>query len=464
MRLFAHQLFFLATVLACSVQSCKDPVLEDDEHENSSFATPAWTDATHGKKASPNYEVVFADNEVKKLELRMTAADWASVKADMKALWGFDFGSATGGKPGGPGAFPTEEPAYVPVSLKLNDIEWYKVGFRLKGNSTLGNSWRSGIYKLPFRLNFDKYEDDYPQIEDQRFYGFKELSMSPGVNDNSLIREKLGSEIFRMAGIPSARAAFYRVYIDFGEGLKYCGVYTMVEVVDDTMIESQFGDDKGNIYKPESTLSSFIVSDFEKKNNEDVNDFSDVKAFVAALNSSIRTTQPDQWRANLEATFDVDHFTKWLAVNTTMVSWDTYGLMAHNYYLYNHPVKKLTWIPWDNNEVMMDRSMNGSALTLNLSTVTGQWPLIRYVADDPVYFARYKAHVKSFANDVFTVSKIQGMMDTYHQLISPYVIGPQEQEQGKYSQLSSVNAFTTALTTLKQHVVSRQQAVAEFNP
>ncbi|MFZ5999332.1 MAG: spore coat protein CotH, partial [Bacteroidota bacterium] len=166
MRFFAHQLFFLATVLACSVQSCKDPVLEDDEYENSSFATPDWTDATHGKKASPNYEVVFADNEVKKLELRMTAADWASVKADMKALWGFDFGSATGGKPGGPGAFPTEEPAYVPVSLKLNDIEWYKVGFRLKGNSTLGNSWRSGIYKLPFRLNFDKYEDDYPQIED----------------------------------------------------------------------------------------------------------------------------------------------------------------------------------------------------------------------------------------------------------------------------------------------------------
>jgi spore coat protein CotH len=148
---------------------------------------------------------------------------------------------------GGGGGFPAADPDYVAVSLKFNGKQWTNVGFRLKGNSSLTSSWRQGIYKLPFRLNFDWFEDQIPVVKNQRFYGFDELSMSSGFSDNSLIHEKLASDIFRMAGVPAARTAFYRVYIDFGQGLKYCGLYTMVEVIDDTMIEDQFGAATGNI-------------------------------------------------------------------------------------------------------------------------------------------------------------------------------------------------------------------------
>ena len=126
------------------------------------------------------------------------------------------------------------------------------MGFRLKGNSTLGSTWRSGIYKLPFRLNFDKFEATEPTVKNQKFYGFKDLSFSPGVKDNSLIREKLASDVFRAAGIPSAQSAFYKVYIDFGEGLKYCGVYCGLELPDDNMVKQQLGEESGNLYKPES--------------------------------------------------------------------------------------------------------------------------------------------------------------------------------------------------------------------
>ena len=73
---------------------------------------------------------------------------------------------------------------------------------------------------------------------------------------------------------------------------------------------------------------------------------------ITALNATTRTSNPSLWRENLEKTFNADHFVKWLAVNTTLVSWDTYGAMAHNHYLYNHSTKKLMWIPWDNNEAL----------------------------------------------------------------------------------------------------------------
>ena len=96
---------------------------------------------------------------------------------------------------------------------------------------------------------FDEFEDAHPEINDQRLYGFKELSFSAGVKDNSLIREKVTAEIFRMAGIPAAQTSFYKLYIDFGDGLKYCGIYAMVEVVDDTMLKTQLGEDAGNLIK-----------------------------------------------------------------------------------------------------------------------------------------------------------------------------------------------------------------------
>ena len=434
--------------------SCEEPTeqLIIDEDVN----PIDWTDLTHGNKVDPDYDAIFPQNRVNTLEIILGSANWQGIKTNMKDLFGYDFGSLSAPSNG----IPASEPQYVPVSVKFNGKEWYKVGFRLKGNSTLGSSWRNGIYKLPFRLNFDRFEDAYPQLKNQRMYGFKELSMSPGAMDPSLLREKVGSDIFRMAGIPSARTAFYKVYIDFGAGLKYCGVYTMVEVVDDTMIKEQFGSDTGNLYKPESTFVSFVLNKFEKKNNETENNYDDVVSLINTLHSSLRLQNPEQWRTSLESIFDVDHFMKWLAINTAMQNWDTYGRMAHNYYLYNDPANGLTWIPWDNNESLSNRG--NTTLTIGLETVTNQWPLIRYLMDDEVYAARYREHMQQFLNEVFTTTTIYELLDKHYDLISPFVVGPQETESGKYSQLPNTNAFTTAQTTLKQHVATRIQVATEY--
>ncbi|MFN8890707.1 MAG: CotH kinase family protein, partial [Cyclobacteriaceae bacterium] len=378
-------LSFFTILLIASLLSCKDQsadAITTTTTEDKNFAATDWTTVTHSNDVDPDYTTVFPQDKVNTLTIAMTATDWSTIQTNMKALFGYGFGERTQSG----GGFPSQETDYVAVSLKFNDKEWYKVGFRLKGNSSLSSTWGSGIYKLPFRLNFDKFEDDYPQIKNQRFYGFKEFSLSPGYEDNSLIREKVTADIFRMAGIPAAQTSFYKIYIDFGSGSKYCGIYTLTEVVDDTMIQTQFGEDNGNIYKPESNLQSFVSTLFEKKNNETANDFSDVQSFVTTLNSSLRTSNPAQWRTNLEQLFHADHFIKWLAVNTTIVNWDSYGTMAHNYYLYNHSANKLTWIPWDHNEALANRSgPGGSAVALSLSGVSSSWPLIRYIADDATY-------------------------------------------------------------------------------
>ena len=90
-------------------------------------------------------------------------------------------GGPPGGGPGGPptsGALDllSRDPIYAPVEVRLDGNVWTRVGMRYKGNSSLAASGGSG--KLPFRLNFDRYEGEYPEIENQRFHGFKEMTFS----------------------------------------------------------------------------------------------------------------------------------------------------------------------------------------------------------------------------------------------------------------------------------------------
>ena len=423
-----------------------------------SNSNPDWTTESHSNEADPNYTMVFPQDKVNSLEITMTKETWQAIRTDMISVKGADFGVGGTQQGGGVGGVNSStEPKYAAVSLKFNGKEWQKVGFRLKGNSSLSSIWRGGIYKLPFRMQFDEFEEQYPDIKDQRFYGFKDVSMSPAFKDNSLIREKVAADIFRMAGIPAAQTAFYKVYINFGDGLKYCGVYTMIEAIDDTMLKSQFGEKKGNIYKPESTFQTFSQTQFEKKSNEDLADWSDIQATITALNAPTRTSNPTIWRENLEKTFNADHFIKWLAINTTLVSWDTYGAMAHNHYLYNHSSKKFMWIPWDNNEALT----SNARVQLSLSGVANNWPLINYVANDPVYYAKYKAYVKDFNDNIFTTTKMNDIFDKATTLITPYVNGT-EKEEKPYSNLTNISSFTSALPILKQHVVSRNQAVSAF--
>jgi spore coat protein CotH len=383
-------------------------------------------------------------------------------------------------------------PIWVTADLDFNGQTWTNIGMRFKGNSSLMSTWGSGDYKLPFKLDFDKFEDDYPQIDNQRFYGFEQVSFSSNWSDDSLLRERITADIFREAGVPASHTAFYAVYVDYGEGPVYFGLYTAVEVVDDTVIETQFNDDNGNVYKPEGTGAAFAEGSFDeeslsKENNEDEADYSDVRALYDALHSETRTTDPEAWRSELESVFNADGFLRWLAVNTVVQNWDTYGQMAHNYYLYNNE-GVLTWIPWDNNMAMMEGmgggfmrprdgenppSAGGNApgggmpagggpgfgrVSLDLESVNDSWPLIRYLIDDPVYHDMYVGYVSDTINGVFAPEKVTARMQELHDLIAPYVA----QETEGYTNLSSPEAFDTALTDLITHVNDRYTAAQEY--
>ncbi|WP_299385481.1 CotH kinase family protein [uncultured Lacinutrix sp.] len=474
LNLFIVAVTFGATILtfnACANdEDIADVVAEEEaaeEADDSDFVATDWTTETHSKDADPNFDEVFEDNAVKRLDIVITETRWQSMLDDMTNLYG-DFGSVSGGPGGGGGPVETvldeEDPIFVPGEVFYNGKEWYRVGVRFKGNSSLKTSWESGILKLSFKLDFDEFEDDYPQIDNQRFYGFKKLSLKNNFNDNSMLREKVATDVFRNAGLVSSHAAFYTVYVDHGNGPEYFGLYTLVEEVDDTVLDEQFSDDDGNLYKPDGDAASFAAgtyneSEYVKKTNEDEGDFSDVESLLSILHDDTRTTDPVAWRTNLDAVLDTDVFLKYLAVNTVIQNWDTYGRMTHNYFLYNNPdTSKLTWIPWDNNEALETGNMEG-ALPLDFTGLNASdWPLIGYLYQDSVYKSQYDTYVQEVVDGAFNVSTMQSTYSTYASLVQPYAISEIE----GYTFLNNSSDFQNAVNELNTHVSARASAVSDY--
>lgn len=474
-------LMFSVCLIACSnndsvtAEEIEQEQEEEQEKEevvidDTNFEATDWTEVTHSKSTDPNFDEVFEDNTVKRLDIVITEARWQSMLDDMTSNYGAFGGTNTGGGPGGGGpgggglTEVDENPIFVPAEVFYKGKEWYRVGVRFKGNSSLQSSWGNGILKLSFKLDFDEFEDDYPNINNQRFYGFKKLSLKNNFDDKSMLREKVATDMFRNAGLAASHTAFYTVYVDNGNGPQYFGLYTLVEEVDDTVTDTQFTNDDGNLYKPDGDAASFASGTYDedeyvKKNNEDEADFTDVQALLTAINDNIRTTDAATWRANLETVFDTDVFLKYLAVNTVIQNWDTYGRMTHNYFLYNNPdTNKLTWIPWDNNEALQDGKREG-ALALDFSDLNAsQWPIIGYMYQDEFYKAKYDAYLQEVIDGAFNTSSLQSLYDSYAALIEQYATS----EVSGYTFLNSSADFQTAVNQLKNHVSSRTTAVNNY--
>jgi hypothetical protein len=375
-------------------------------------------------------------------------------------------GGAGGAGGGGGFTLNSANPIYVECDIKTEDRSWHHVGIRFKGNSSLSSSWSQGVWKMPLHLNFDKYEDTYPETKDQRFYGFKALSLSNGWSDASLMRDKLGTELFVNAGIQAPATAFYRIFIDHGDGSTYFGLYTGIEFVsDNSFLDSAFGDHKGNLYKPEGTGAQWAKWDsatLGKQNNDTMPDFSDAQALFDALHGD--RTDAAAWRAKLDAHFDTNQFLHWLALNTVAQDWDTYGQMSHNYYLYAVPSNngKFQWIPWDHTFAFTGAGSGfGSAPSLGLTEIGEQWPLIRSLLDDPEYFKTYKGYVSQVAQMEYEPVSAEKRFKAAHDLIKPYVVGAEGEIKG-YTFQSSPTDFDDALAELIAHVKKRQQDVATY--
>jgi spore coat protein H len=496
---------------------CGSNTHTDSLMETETGRPDGWTEETHSNDADPNYEVVFPQKKVNQIVITIEPDDWDAMQTEMVEMYG-EKGTGPAG-PGNmrPGRFLPDEqlpdsenftpfprpdleknfpedggdlprdpnagdlpgwvdmtstnPSWVTATIEFNGLTWTNVGIRYKGNSSLTSAWRSGSLKIPFKLDFDEFEDDYPEIDNQRFYGFKQLSFSNAFADGTYMRDALAANILDESGLVAAETAWYEVILDYGEGQVDLGLYVAIEVIDDTVIDHYFEEDSGNIYEgdgrgvslAEGTLGQ-IKGSFLKENNTKEADWSDIEELYKVLHSDNSISDPEKWEKDLEEIFDVDDFLKWLAISAVIQHWDTYGSMTHNFYLYNDPESgQLTWISWDHNQVLagegpagnrggrpVEGILPGRTISLSRNEVTDQWPLIRYLLDDPVYSNKYLDYMAEMLNEVFIPEQLEKKCRDMVEVISPYLKDDEK------------NSFTLAVEELIDRIYERYQATLDF--
>ncbi|MFY0687173.1 MAG: CotH kinase family protein [Cyclobacteriaceae bacterium] len=435
-------------ILSIFLISCEKSELDEiaqtlEQQSTLDISVPDWTASTHEKLDFPGFDTVFPENQILRIDLTISEDNWNTMQEDL------DNNLIIGRGPEG-GADVDFTPIWVPATLTFEGLDWYQVGIRYKGNSTLRNAYQSNTDKYPFKLDFDQFESIYPAINNQRFFGFKQLNLSNNDNDDSFMREKVAADLFRAFGIPAAHTSFCEVYLNRGNGSQFLGLYTLVEEVDNTVYKNQFSTDDGNLYKPDGNSASFAYGTWNETEMDlktGSGDYSDTRALYDHLHSDIRANGIEKWQGELEQMFNVDHFLKYLAVNNTIQNWDTYGNMTHNYFLYNDN-GLLTWIPWDNNEAFAEGKMGG-ALSLGMQEVNDQWPLIAYIMESPSYQSSYRQHLQTFRSELFNSQAMSSRYQSHQTIIQSVA----EKESGR---------FQSAITELINHVGDREMAVDDY--
>jgi len=376
---------------------------------------PGWVDSSHSNGFPPDSVDAFPDT-LRTLTLRVAKPAWDAMMKRMSDSCG-RFGTPTTCQVAEHDHIDNAALVWVAADLEADGQVWRNVGIRLKGNNSLSTTWAERKYSLPFRVTMDKYEDSLPVTKNQRFHGFKKLSLYNTAQDGSDIREAVAGEIFRSAGVPSVLSVPVHVKLVHGDTARDLGAYELVEVPDAPLLHRWFGEDSGHLYKPMSDLSAFVDSEFF---DEDlVTDHADVKALIAALNAPTRATAPAVWRAGLEAVFDVRTWIRWLAISSAIGNWDSYGENAHNYYLYND-AGVLRWITYDlgwslvpvtEDFLWHERVVPGSA-----------FPLVGNLLADPVYCREYRAQIEAAISDTgtFSAARFRERVDRYGKMVSVF--------------------------------------------
>ncbi len=320
---------------------------------------------------------------------------------------------------------------YFPARFEYGDMVMNPVGVRFKGNS----SFRSPGVKKSIKIDFDEYDEGNDELT---FYGLKKLNLNNGFKDPTLLREKLFLD-FAGRFVPAIRAVHTRVYIND----VYWGLYTAIEQVDKTFVQSQFGNDEdGNLFKgeasddasgPQANFGSdltWLGSDpepyydhYQLKTNEEENDYSDLVEFINVLNNELPNDFPDL----LEPIFDVDTALAALALNNLFVNLDSYNGSAHNYYLYDRDdTGQITHIHWDTNETF-GRFLYGISFAEDPLQMDPFWlpnlqlpaqrPLMSKLWQNESYKNDYLCHLAEMLDEGFDGTSMQQRIDELANLI-----------------------------------------------
>lgn len=285
---------------------------------------------------------------------------------------------------------------YVPCDVEIDGELVQNVAIRPKGNSSLSSISQQGSTHFSFKIEFDHNQ---PEIT---YHGLDKLSLNNLGQDPSCMKDFMAYHLMNDMGVEAPLSSYTVLQIN---GVDF-GLYLAVEAVEDSFCYRNYGENYGQLYKPDSfsmdTLDTSSMLEYHEGSslwvNEQIMDgtyYSDtVKGdradILGAMLNSVFTPErtavaslqyvggmtddyQDLWETsvfhpkkadkvrlvqsidtlnhseNPQSVLDVDSLLRYFAVHSFVNNYDSYtSLFVHNFYLHEQD-GILSMIPWDYN-------------------------------------------------------------------------------------------------------------------
>lgn len=270
------------------------------------------------EKATTGYDYkqrLFIEDEVRTIEITVSNQNWNKILEN-----------------------PTAE-EYVEASVTVNGETYDHVGVRAKGNSSLSSVANSDSERYSLKLDFAQYDSN------QTFYGLEKVNLNNNFSDTTQMKEFVSYELMEQLGIATPAHSYVKVMVN---GEEY-GLMLAVEEVGEALAKTNFGSTEGFIFKPEGNGSDLAYVSEDKEDYVGIFDEVKMNEKTAEKNSNVIQMMKEISEANT-ASLDIDQIARYFALNTALVSMDSYqGSFKHNYYLYENSDGMFSIIPWDYN-------------------------------------------------------------------------------------------------------------------
>lgn len=257
--------------------------------------------------------------------------------------------------------------------------------------------------KPSFRLDFGRtIAANADAVE--KLIGAKSLTLNNSSQDPAYVRQPLGYEIFRQAGLPYARCNFAKVSVN-GTNM---GVYVNLEPYKKQFLKNLFaGNDKGNLYElevGEDIDPNIVASGKISFESGLAPDEKDLKVAASQLATGL---------AGAKQVVDYNQFVKLFAIETLLKHWDGFTINTNNTYVYNDVVAvadpnisnvKLKFIPCGIDQILQEgRNFE----------IGGKAILARLIRDDAGGKADLFSAIRTFANTIFSKTSHDTVLKPY---------------------------------------------------
>lgn len=402
---------------------------------------------------------LYQESRIWTVELRVADDQWTAMEPKGG---GFSFfggpppgagtGSSPSPRPRGPGIFLQGaegkrnglasamgiEFEYAHADLTVEGVAFTNVGVRYKGNGTFLQS-RSGL-KRSLKLDLIQYS------KGQKLAGITKLNLHNCITDASWMNEVLSYRLFRDAGVPAPRTAYARVFVTVPgkHDHRYFGLYSLVENVDNAMLEDRLGFKPTALFKPVTPeLFSDLGDDwahykqtYDPKGEPTAADTGRVIAFAKLVTHADDAT----FSKRLPEFLDLEGFARFMAVTTWLSTMDSILGPGQNYYVFLHPkTGRFQFVPWDLDHSFGQFPLIGSQNAREKLSILQPWQgenrfLERVFAVDS-FKSLYLARMREFQGTLFKPERLSEQVDTLATVLRPPVKEESENLLARFDQV-----------------------------